>query len=544
MRSFHAVLLTLLFFTTKIFSQTLTVNTNQLSFGNVFENSPDSLPLIISNPLNHDVTVTGIRFYNTYGFAPFSTSLNSFIISSASSTTIWIRFSPAHNIFHNSEMIIENTSLRGYPSIDLQAQGKYSDTYYDLSENLAEENLKNILGIITGNGFVSLGYNVARDSMFMNIDNKKVNGQGASQNTIECLYTGREAVGYTDRTDCQNNFSFNTEHVCPQSFFSSAEPMRSDLHHLFPTDDMANNQRGSNPFDVVTNPSWSVGGSLSDGTVFEPRDVSKGNVARSLFYFVLRYQNYNNFLNSQETILKTWHRNFPPTAKDLTRNGDIFAIQHNKNPFIDYPAFADRINSISQASLAPLISSIDLSQDTIIYGVVQPGSPATYNYVIVNNGNTNIQLSNFNLSHSPELTFSTPPSDTTILPGESLALQIQCLTSLPDSIRGFLTFNSNATGNISVSVPVFVNDLIFTLVAELQSGFTVSPNPATDKIFIISDKFFSNYTATLYDVAGKNISFSSFNTSSEIDLDGISKGIYFLRIASEDKIVVRKIVLQ
>jgi hypothetical protein len=68
-------------------------------------------------------------------------------------------------------------------------QGKYSIAYYDSSDNLSEEALKNALHDITGNGYDSLGYNIARDSMFMVIDNQKVNGQGAAQNTVECIYT-------------------------------------------------------------------------------------------------------------------------------------------------------------------------------------------------------------------------------------------------------------------------------------------------------------------------------------------------------------------
>src|SRR6185295_4028554 len=190
------------------------------------------------------------------------------------------------------------------------------------------------LGAVTGNGYISLGYNLARDSMFMWFDNKKTNGQGASQNTLECIYTGREAIGYTSRSDCQTNFSFNTEHTFPQSLFASNEPMRSDLHHLFPTDDASNNERADNPFGIVTNATWSVGGSKSNRSIFEPRDQQKGATARAMMYFVLRYQNYNSFFTSQESILRTWHQNFPNTQIERTRNDDIYGMQHNRNPFV------------------------------------------------------------------------------------------------------------------------------------------------------------------------------------------------------------------
>ena len=529
---------------TLVFSQALSVNTNQLTFGNVFENSPDSLQLTISNVLPQPVTVTGIKFYNTYGSPAFSTQYRWFTVPGSDSVTIWIKFSPRHNIFHNTEMVIESDGHRGYTSVNLLGQGKYSDHYYDLSENISEENLKNVLKLVTGNGFVSLGYNVARDSMFMRIDNKKINGQGASQNTLECIYTGREAIGYINRTDCQTNFSFNTEHTYPQSFFSSMEPMRSDLHHLFPTDDAANNERDNNRFDTVVNPSWTSGGSLSNGTTFEPRDVQKGASARALFYFVIRYQNYNSFLDTQEAILRTWHYNFLPTAIEKKRNSDINNVQHNKNPFIDYPVFLERINSVSSNSVAPIISSIDLTQDTIIFGTVPSGIPVIYNYVIVNNGNTDIDFSNFNLTHPGELSFVTTGNDTTIQPGESLTVQIECQTSLSDSIRAFLTFNSDATDNLQVSIPIFVNDLVFTNVKEIFSDLVISPNPANDYLKIDARNSSEVFNCFMFDITGKKIYSLTIYGEGKISLEGFNRGIYFLHLNGKKNNLVRKIVIE
>ena len=526
-------------------AQTITVSTGQLNFGNVYENAPDSLPLTVYNPLGRDVTITGIRFYNTYGSPAFSVSQSWFSILPGDSAVVWIKFSPVHNIFHNTEMVLENNSLRGDVSIDLHGQGKYSNHYYDPTENLAEENLKSAINTITGNGYISLLYNPARDTMFMIIDNKRTNGQGASQNTLECIYTGRQAIGYTSRTDCQTNFSFNTEHTFPQSFFSSLEPMKSDLHHLFPTDDVANNERADHPFGVVTSPSWSNGGSLSDGTLFEPRDVQKGASARALFYFVLRYQNYANFLNTQESILRTWHKNFLPDAAEKKRNNDIFSVQHNRNPFVDYPVFIDRIQSLSFTSVAPLIMTIDIPEDTIIYGTVNPGTPVFYDYVLENNGNTAINFSNFNLTHPAELSFQSSGNDTLIVPGESLTLHIRCLTSVTDSIHAFLTFNTNASGQTSVVVPIFVNDAVFSAVKEIFSDAKISPNPAHDKILVSTNTFFPNTKATLYDIAGRLIFCTPLSEkNSLLNLEHIVPGVYLLRLTSDHSFISKKIVVE
>jgi hypothetical protein len=376
------------------------------------------------------------------------------------------------------------------------------------------------------------------------IDNKRTNGQGATVNRIECIYTGRNDSGYIDRTDCQNNHSFNTEHTFPQTFFTSLEPMKSDLHHLFPTDNNANNQRGDNPFGVVSNPSWSNGGSLSNGTLFEPRDAQKGISARALFYFVLRYQNYSNFLDTQEAILRTWHYTFSPSAIERKRNDDIFTIQHNRNPFVDYPQFIDRITTISSNSSAPLVNSIDITQDTIIYGTVQPNIPAVFNFVIVNNGNGDILFSNFNLTHAAELSFVSGGNDTTISPGESLALKIQCLTTVTDSIRAFLTFNTNATGNNFVSVPIFVNDAIFSNVDEVYSRISVSPVPARENLTVTFPNRLEVLHYTLFDITGKKIISSVLNDSRAISLSNIKAGIYLLQISGKNGNVFRKVVVE
>ncbi len=539
-----SILIVIYFISSTVYCQTLTVSTNQLSFGSLFENSPDSLQLSITNSPGRDVTVTGIKFYNIYGSQPFTASSTWFTITQGSTVTIWIKFSPVHNIFHNSEMIIENDGLRGFVSVDLTGQGKYSDRYYDQTENLSEENLKNVIKLITGNGYNELGYNAARDSMFMDFDNERTNGQGAVQNTLECVYTGRKAVGYTSRSDCQTNFSFNTEHTFPQSLFSSLEPMKSDLHHLFPTDILANSQRGDNPFDVVGSPTWSEGGSFSDGVKFEPRDKQKGAAARALFYFVLRYENYDNFLTTQETVLRSWHKNFATSATERKRNSDIFSIQHNKNPFVSYPVFLDRITSISSNSTAPIVSLIDLTQDTIIYGTVQSGMPVDFNFVIVNNGNTNIHFSNFNLTHPAELSFEANGNDSTIFPGESLPVKIRCFTTTPDSIQAFLTFNTDATGNTFVSIPIFINDLVFTGTPEIFSNVTISPNPAHNQLKVSFNHSFQKINWTIFDIAGNKIVSSFLRNDGIIDLDGLSSGVYILQLIEKNGVANRKIIKQ
>ncbi len=534
----HYLLLLFTFYSASLVGQGLTVNVSQLNFGVVNELSSTSRSVIISNNLGRTVTVTEIKFYNTYGAPAFSASSSFFAIPDGGSVTLDVWFSPRHNIFHNSEMVILNDGLRGSVSVDLVGQGTYSNAYYNSCQNKSEEALKAEINSITGNGYISLIYGPARDEMFMVIDNKAVNGQGAAQNTLESIYTGSLAVGYTSRTDAQNTFLFNTEHTFPQSLFTSLEPMKSDLHHLFPTDDASNSARGDDPFGVVSNPSWSDGGSKSNGTTFEPRDIQKGRTARAMFYFVLRYENYSNFLNSQEAILRTWNSTYPPDAIDIKRNDDIYLYQHNRNPFIDYPQFIERINSLSSFSTAPLVTALDVTQDTIIYGTIAANSPTDFHLVLVNQGNTALSLSQFNLSHIGILSFTAGGNDTTLAPGESLGLDIRFVSSTTDSVRGWLSFHSNVAGQSIVNIPIYVNDLVFTRISEPElSWFFVSPNPVSDRLKLnFKQPFQGSSTISIYSGRGvivKQIRFSEFTSTAEFDISDLSSGIYFLKYTDQ-----------
>ncbi|CAN5513869.1 hypothetical protein BH11BAC1_BH11BAC1_16330 [soil metagenome] len=526
------------------FCQALIVSSPQLDFGIALENAPDSLQITITNTLNRNVNVDGIGFYNTYNVPAFSAVEQHFTIAALGSKTIWIKFSPRHNIYHNSEMVIINDGLRGYVSVDLVGQGRYSNTYYNLSENNSEEALKTALHNLTGVGFVSLGYNIARDSMFMSVDNKKKNGQGATQNTIECVYTGREAVGYVDRSDCQTNFSFNTEHTFPQSYFGSAEPMKSDLHHLFPTDDMANNARADNPYGIVTGATtWAVGGSKATNSLFEPRDVQKGTAARAMMYFVLRYQNYSNFFTSQENILRTWNQSFPVDTIEQVRNNHIGLIQHNRNPFIDYPQFIERISSLSTTSVAPVIRAIDPTQDTIIYGYVQQAAPTIFHYVVVNNGNTPVQFSNFSLSQQ-ELGFQSGGSNATLAAGESLAIDIQLITQNNNSIHATLDFNTDDPAHLAVVIPIYANDSVFDDINEhFENLIALYPNPVNDKLHISAGQNEIN-EVLIFDASGRELLAQRYQqgTNIEVNADNLLPGIYFIKIISGEKNVFRKIV--
>lgn len=208
----------------------------------------------------------------------------------------------------------------------------------------------------------------------------------------------------------------NREHTVPQSWFAKADPMVADMFHIYPTDAKCNNHRSSylygeiypkNAGETLVNGSYKELGALGstyvldtdlpaskytyqgveymlatyDGTVYEPADEFKGDLARGIFYMATRYASpdandgtdcatWKNKSNpthfggdelagdkfglteySWKLLLK-WHRQDPVSEKELLRNEVIYGNptynksnykQGNRNPFIDYPELVEYI---------------------------------------------------------------------------------------------------------------------------------------------------------------------------------------------------------
>ncbi len=147
----------------------------------------------------------------------------------------------------------------------------------------------------------------------------------------------------------------NCEHTWPQSRFSRSFPtnlQKGDLNHLYGVSSTANSLRSSYPFGEVSSgghPSSgcdvsTLGKSAAPGggpLVFEPPQEHKGNVARALFYFSVRYKLPID--PKQEAVLRQWHKDNPVDEADRERNEKVFKIQNNRNPFVDFPELVDDI---------------------------------------------------------------------------------------------------------------------------------------------------------------------------------------------------------
>lgn len=199
----------------------------------------------------------------------------------------------------------------------------------------------------------------------------------------------------------KSNPNFDKEHVwCQSRGFKalSAEsesamgPAGTDLHHLIAGDSMVNQDVHNDiPYGFV-NTTQLVGDQSTtannkNGTpkhtsvddeynqVFEPQDSDKGDIARAIFYMAARYNNLsgtdtitnyepnltivNHISGSGKAVYSTatspvsmgilsdllaWNKLDPVDEYEIHRNDLIYRnYQGNRNPFIDFPQWADYI---------------------------------------------------------------------------------------------------------------------------------------------------------------------------------------------------------
>ena len=149
--------------------------------------------------------------------------------------------------------------------------------------------------------------------------------------------------------ELEASMPFNCEHVVPQSWFAKDEPMRGDLHHLFACEPRCNSFRGNTPYFEFAETEEAVMTDCGrrEGNRFEPRG-GRGAAARATFYFLLRYPGEINgageFPRERLATLLAWHAADPPGEYEQHRNQAIAEKQGNRNPLIDFPDWASRID--------------------------------------------------------------------------------------------------------------------------------------------------------------------------------------------------------
>ncbi len=197
----------------------------------------------------------------------------------------------------------------------------------------------------------------------------------------------------------QSGWGINREHVWPKSlgFNSSGHGgARGDPMHLIAGNGYVNEVHSNYCYGYVGAVTTDCGSELyytsgnllgtsatiGRGTVFEPQDSDKGDIARAIFYMAARYNNIagndNNIDQDNPNLtldddpyyktgnstadeayslgvlhdLLEWHKNDPVDQYEIHRNNLLYKnYTNNRNPFIDFPEWADYIWGTPEAGV-------------------------------------------------------------------------------------------------------------------------------------------------------------------------------------------------
>ena len=225
--------------------------------------------------------------------------------------------------------------------------GEYS--FGKLSGQSGDALLQSLRTLMTSTHSYQTSYDECRDLSV------KTDCENADGTTINLTYTSYVVTMKEYINNATDGGGWNREHVWPKSLGGfNTTGAGADLHHIRPTDKSVNGKRGNEKYGVPTNGSPVTGtitvenavGGYSNNQFFEPLDNVKGDVARICLYVYVRYggelskcSSITNVFQSIDVLLE-WCALDPVDTWEMGRNEVVYAIQGNRNVFIDYPELA------------------------------------------------------------------------------------------------------------------------------------------------------------------------------------------------------------
>ncbi|WBV60910.1 endonuclease [Chryseobacterium camelliae] len=371
--------------------------------------------------------------------------------------------------------------------------------YYNGTTGLSGYALKSKLHDIISSHAINWHYGDLQN-YYNQTDLDKYYDHGSSNTTLLLdiyseIPTGPDAYEYTSAqlisSASTEGSGWNREHMVPQSTFSTGSisdyPMYSDLFFVIPVDARINQLRSNYPYGMVgstiyytfTNGSrignCAIPGAAYTGRVYEPINEFKGDVARSLLYFAVRYEGKMSSFNymagttpandesqldgteervfepSYIAMLLQWNQQDPVSQKEIDRNNAVYNIQKNRNPFIDNPAWINAIWSDTPDSIAPNPPTALATTSQNAYFVNLSWTPSTdtdiLGYKIYMNGSVTPIATTKNTSIAIDH----------LLPSTSYTFTVKSYD------KGYLeSVNSNIASATTLSSDSYAKDLIIT----------------------------------------------------------------------------------
>lgn len=375
-----------------------------------------------------------------------------------------------------------------------------SETYYQAANGKKGQALKTAMY-----GIIKTHTNIGYDGLYEAYRATDTRPDGYVRdwysNATYYTHVKDKAGTYHQEGDC-----YNREHSVPQSWFQDYEHssiIKADIVHVLPTDGYVNNRRENYPLAKVGTVSYQSANGYSkkgncatpgySGTVFEPNDEIKGDMARIYFYMATCYEDvvddwagnttanivfdgttYPAFQTWYLNMLMEWSKNDPVDAVEIARNNAVKVKQGNRNPFVDYPGLEDYIWGDKK--------TVAFSYDNY------EGSSSGKQYVTMSFSPTSVTATLGESFTAPTLSMS--PSGLTVTYSSS-----NTNVATVNASTGAVTLKAVGTTTITASFAgnneYYANSTTYTLKVKKQGGD--DPTPGGETLLWES---FSGYTST------------------------------------------------
>ena len=339
----------------------------------------------------------------------------------------------------------------------------------------------------------------------------------------------------------QDGYGINREHLWAKSEGfdddSSGAGARGDPMHLVAANGWANNQHNNNFYGYVdTTKSYtdtstkysSVGHNLlgpskthpADGVVvFEPQDADKGDIARAMFYMVARYNNLagddttigganpnlaltndltkwkskgytstgteQGFMGVMDDLLE-WNKLDPVDEYEIHRNNILFKnFTFNRNPFIDYPEWADIIWGDAAKAANPASDPLN------------GGNPNAISDFVVNNVNYGTEVNPTATAITGTVTFGYSRNENGPFTSEKPTEAGVWYCEAKSAAEGDYSADTAVVSFKIIGTP---NTVTIEISEDIKEGSVIAPTGTAlegDVTFVYSDKEEGPYTSTV-----------------------------------------------
>ncbi len=349
--------------------------------------------------------------------------------------------------------------------------------YYDSAKGLSGKALEKALhNIIKGN--VAYPYTSSSTDVWDIL--KKADQDPNNPNNVILIYTGKSVNA---AQEYNNGKGWTREHVWAKSRgnFGTTTGVGTDCHNLHACSIPANSARSNRWFAQADEPYYQDGvatGCYTSSTkwVWEPRDAVKGDIARTIFYMAVRYDGDNGEpdlkvidsipsdnhttapVHAKLSDLLKWNEQDPPDSFEKHRNDVVYGYQHNRNPFIDHPEYAEMIwGTPSGTPAAPANLTVSATSTNINLSWSDDGNETAY-YVYRSTDNSNFnQLAKLNAN-------TTSYSDANVTKGTTYYYFLKAYND-----KGYSTASDTVNAQLSTSNNNYASDLFISEYVEGSS---------------------------------------------------------------------------